>query len=84
MSYRNLTQTLEELDSCGWTELTTKLLSETNRPILIERSYLMEFDSQQTAKRLRRLLYELLFFYPLNKSRIRLGLEGNNLRIRLR
>lgn len=81
--YRNQPNTQTQLELIGYADLATKLLAETNKPILITRSYLIEFPERKSAKRLQKLLYELFHEYPDNKTRISFRLEDTNLRISL-
>ena len=81
--YRNKEATLTLINAAGYYDIVNKLLIEARENIKIARSYLVEFEEVKPAKQLMRLMYELLWFYPEEKARITLRLEGNNLRVLL-
>ncbi len=81
--YRNLPATLAQINAVGCSTYAAELLEEASKPIIVPYKRQITFGSPTQAARLQRLLYELLYYYPKEKSKISMKLDGSILIIKL-
>ncbi len=82
--YRNLTKTTAQIEAAGLTETVNRIIDTASAPVIIAHDLTLEFVEEKQAKRAMRLMYEFLYFHPVQKSRLSIRQEGKNLRICLR
>lgn len=84
MSYRNLIQTSAKIETAGLTETVQRILDAVRKDIKIPYEVTLECANSQQARRNMQLLYEVLYFYPIEKSRLSLSCRDNNIRVKFR
>jgi len=82
MSYRNLPRTLANIEAAGLNEIAQRVINGVQRARVIPWSMDIQFDDPKQTRRAHRLLYEFLYFYPKEKARISLRVNGTVLRIK--
>ena len=83
MSYRNLQRTLLNIDAIGLRPFVDTLITTVSKPVIVPCEHKFDTDSPVAANRIKRLLYELLFFFPEHKKRVSIGVSGSIVVVKL-
>ena len=82
MPYRDLIKTTAQIETAGLTETVQRILDAARADIKIPYEVTLEFTNPQQARRSMMLLYEILYFHSVEKSRISLSCHNNNVKVK--
>lgn len=81
--YNSPEQAISQLKQAGHDLFAEELLAELSKPVIVPYTRDITFDDPQAARRLFRLLYDLMSNYPEHKPKITFRLNDCTVKVKI-